>query len=56
MAPRSVVSKSVRQVTFELSLHLLELFNDAYTTLNSDWLLNTQSRVLQADLVDIEKQ
>ena len=36
-------------LTLELSSYLLEITNDAYTTLSSDWLFNTQSRVLQAD-------
>ena len=37
-------------LTLELSSCILEIPNDAYTTLSqSDWLFNTQSRVLQAD-------
>ena len=37
-------------LTLELSSYLLETSYDAYTMLiNSDWLFNTQSGVLQAD-------
>ena len=39
----------------ELSSYLLEVPNDSYPTLvDSDWLFNTQSRVLQADWFKLE--
>ena len=42
-------------LTLELSSFILEIPNDAYTTLSqSDWLFNTQSRVLQADRLMLE--
>ena len=42
-------------LTFELSSYLLEVPNDSYPTLvDSDWLFNTQSRVLQADWFILE--
>ena len=36
----------------ELSSYLFEIPNDVYT--NSDWLFNTQSRVLRADWLVLE--
>ena len=42
-------------LTFELSSYLLEVPIDSYPTLvDSDWLFNTQSRVLQADWFILE--
>ena len=41
-------------LTLGLSSYLLKIPNDAYTTLNSDWLFDTQSRVLQADWFILE--
>ena len=42
-------------LTLKLSSYILEIPNDAYTTLSqSDWLFNTQSRVLQADRLMLE--
>ena len=42
-------------LTLELSSYVLEIPNDAYThSVNSDWLLNTHSRVLQADWLTLE--
>ena len=42
-------------LTSELSSYLLEIPQDAYTTsVKSDWLFNSQSRVLQADRLMLE--
>ena len=53
-------------LTLELSSHLLEIPNDAFTTSSQfpmmliqhsvypDWLFNTQSRVLQTDWFKLE--
>ena len=45
----------IGHLTLELSSYLLEIPNVAYKTLvNSDWLYNTLSRVLQADWFILE--
>ena len=36
-------------IAWKLSSHSLEIPNGAYTRSNSDWLVNTQTRVLRAD-------
>ena len=42
-------------LTLELSSVVLGIPNDAYDThLKSDWLFNTQTRVLQADWLTLE--